>query len=535
MPRVRKIALRRRERDPLADLLGDAIGAERVLTFFRQCLTHGKGEFAGQPFEPLSFQESIIRDLFDSLDESGRRRYREALLMLPRKNGKTTLSAGIALYMTFCGEHGGQVVVAATSRDQASLLFSTACDAVEASPILRARAVVSRAQKKIVDRITRTTFRAISADAPTAHGLDLTAWIYDELHAAPNGELLDVLRTSTGARREPLGIVISTAGYDLESPLGRLYQHAKRVQVDSSIDPSFYARIYEAAESDDWLDEATWHRANPALGVFRSLDEMRAAAQRAKELPAQADAFRRLYLNQWAQAESTWLNMTKWDACGDNVSDGELYGLPCYGGLDLSATTDLSAFVLLIPYEGRVYVRHWAWVPGEGIVERERRDRVPYRQWSKEGRIEIVDGAVIDPRAVVRRIIELSQRWNIQRIHFDRWGMVGVVQDLEASGLTIGQMGQGYASMSSPTKELEACILSQRLAHGGCPLLRWQASCASISTDPAGNVKLVKPDRLKHTKRIDSIVALAMAMDGLMRVHGAAGAMDAFLDEPLVL
>jgi phage terminase large subunit-like protein len=229
------------------------------------------------------------------------------------------------------------------------------------------------------------------------------------------------------------------------------------------------------------------------------------------------------------------MNMQAWDECGSNVSDAELFGLPCYGGLDLSATTDLSAFVLVIPYDGRVYVRHWAWVPGENIIERERRDRVPYRQWAKEGRIELVDGAVISPQHVVRRVIELSQRWNIQRIQFDRWGLQGVVEELEGAGFTVAQMGQGYGSMSTPTKQLEADVLSRRLAHGGCPLLRWQASCATISTDPAGNVKLVKPDRLKHTKRIDSVVALVMAVDGLLRCGNAPAAMDEFLASPLML
>ncbi len=536
MPRLRKIALRRKETDPLVSLLEGTTGAARVLRFFEGCLLHGKGEWAGRPFRPLPFQEQIIVDLFDTLQPDGRRQYREALLMIPRKGGKTTMTAGLALQQTFDGEAGGQVVVAANSRDQASLLFNTAANMVEASPVLSMRAVVSRAQKRITDKRTKSTFRAISADAPTAHGMDLNCWIYDELHAAPNGELFDVLRTSGGARRQPLGIVISTAGHDLLSPLGILYQHAKRVLHDPSIDPSFYACIFEAAESDDWLDEATWFKANPALGVFRELDEMRATAQRAKELPGQADAFKRLYLNQWTAAAHTWMDMTKWDACGDDVPDSELEGLPCYGGLDLSATTDLTAFALAFPHpNGRVYLRHWAWVPEDNIIERERRDRAPYRLWADQGRVILAPGSVIDPRLVVRHIIEQSQRFRIERINFDRWGMVPVYEDLQGAGLQVVQMGQGYASMSTPTKDLQAAVLSQRLAHGGCPLLRWQAAAVTVTSDPAGNIKLVKPDRLKHTRRIDSVVALAMAFDGVLRCANSNGALDQFLAAPVVI
>jgi phage terminase large subunit-like protein len=308
----------------LKDTLGSLIGAERIMHFFRTLLKHSHGEYRGKPFEPLPFQQDIIRAIFDPLTADGRRQVREALLMIPRKGGKTTLSAGLALHSLYDGEQGGQVVVAANSReansrDQASLLFNAAADCVEQSPVLAARSIVSRSQKRITDRVSRSTFRAIAAESGTAHGLDLNAWIYDELHAATNDELLNVLRTSVGARREPLGIAISTAGFDLTSPLGQMYEHGKRWLADPTIDPYFHASMYEADEGDAWDDPVTWHKANPALGLFRSLEEMEIAAQRAQQIPSQQDAFKRLYLNIWTQQGSSWLDMRAWDACKRDI------------------------------------------------------------------------------------------------------------------------------------------------------------------------------------------------------------------------
>lgn len=240
-------------------------------------------------------------------------------------------------------------------------------------------------------------------------------------------------------------------------------------------------------------------------------------AERARQIPAQVDAFRRFYLNQWTESESAWLDMAAWDACSSTLPDEALKGAVCYGGLDLSSTTDLTAFVLVFPVEDRLYVRHWCWIPSEGIRERELRDRVPYRRWAEQGRIELTPGNVIDSRYIVRKVLELAQRYRIRRLNFDRWGATTVYQELQDGGLTVVEMGQGFAAMSAPTKELQSAVLSGRLAHGGCPVLRWQTSCCTVATDPVGNIKIVKADRLKHAKRVDSIVALAMAMDGVMR------------------
>lgn len=501
----------------MLELLGDTRGADRVLAFFRGCLTHVDGEWASRPFDPLPFQIDIIRGLFDPATMHGYRRIRKGLIFVPRKCGKTTLAAGLGLYMTFADEIGGQVVCAANSRDQAALLFQIAAAMVEASPVLSARAMVSRARKTIKDRITGTTFRAIAADAGKQHGLNLTCWIYDELHAATDRELLDVLDTATGARRQPLGLMISTAGFDKMSPLGEEYEYGTRVLADPSMDQHYYAFIAEAAESDPWDDERTWRKANPAAGEFRNLEELRIKAGEARQKPAMIETFKRLYLNMWTAADSTWLDMDAWDSCNGSIPDEELSGAECFGGLDLSVTTDLTAFVLLFEKSGNVYLRHWAWLPGEGVREREARDRVPYSRWAHLGLIELTPGPVIDHARVIARIKEAAARYDIQRIHFDKWGSPRVVADLEEAGIRLVEHSQNFAGMTAATKEFERAVLDGRLQHGGCPLLRWQAAAVTVRQDDAGNIKPVKPDRLRYAKKIDSIVAAIMALDGLMR------------------
>jgi phage terminase large subunit-like protein len=505
-----------------ADALGDALaglsGSARVITFIERFLKHDKGEMAGKPLLLLDSQKEIIRGLYDPKDAAARRLIRAALAFIPRKGGKSTFAAALAVYETFDRGPGASVVVAANSRDQASLLFLAAANMIEQCPELKARAATSRAQKRIVDRVTRSSFRAISSDSPTAHGLDLTCFIYDELHAAPNRELYDVLATSTGARAEALGLVISTAGFDKQSILGELYDHAKRVQHDPTLDPSFYAFIAEAEEGDAWDDERTWFKANPALGIFRDLSEMRQLAARAKQIPAQIDAFKRLYLNIWTASSGAWLSLAAWDDCGNSaVTDAELQGATAYAGLDLSSTTDLTslAIAFLLPDE-RVAVLTWNFIPGANLRDRELRDRAPYGRWIAEGRVEVAGAEVIDTRIVAARVLEECARWNVRFLCFDRWGSNAVIQTFTDAGLEVVQHGQGFRDMNAPTKHLEELVLTRRLAHGACPLLRWAASCVTVATDPAGNIKPVKPDRLSYTKRIDPIVALVMCLAPLM-------------------
>ena len=503
--------------DPIETALHGLSGSERVLRFFTAFLRHPSGELRGQPFEPLDFQRDFIRSVYDPMLPDGRRQVREAMLLLPRKNGKTGLCAGLGLYHSFAGEHLGQIVCAANSRDQSGLLFTSAVEMLDASPTLRDRAVVSRAAKRITDKHSRSTFRAISAEAGNAHGLNCSLWLYDELHMAKNDELLAALRTSVGARREPLGIVISTAGYDKLSPLGVLYDYARRWLADPTINPSFSATIYEAADNDPWDEEATWLKCNPAAGAFRSIEELRLSADRARQIPSEVDAFKRYYLNQWTSQESSWLDMSLWDKCAAEIPDEEIEGKTAYGGLDLSSTQDLTALTLLIPHGDRLVMRCWCWLPGDGIRDRELRERVPYRQWVADGHLELTEGNAVDLSHISRRVQEICSGFNVARVSYDRWGSTATAQELTDAGLTMAQLGQGFASLSNPTKALQTAILRQRLAHSGSPLLRWQASNCTVATDVTGNIKPVKMDRFKKRKHIDSIVAACMAMDGVER------------------
>jgi len=288
--------------------------ATRAIRLVNQ-LTHTKGPFAGQTFHLRPWQVKILKQLFKTRPD-GRRQYRTCLLMLPRKNGKTELAAALAIYfLLFDGELGGEVYSCASDKDQAALVFNVAAQMIRNDPELFAQCELVDSQKRIVHRKSGSFYRAISAEAYSKHGFNASVVIYDELHAAPSRELFDVMTTSQSARSQPVMLAISTAGYDRHSILWELYAHARKVQEHPALDPTFLPLIFEAPTDADWTDEKVWKRANPALGDFRSLEEMRVACARAKEIPAQENTFRRLYLNQWTEQASRWIQMPAWDAC----------------------------------------------------------------------------------------------------------------------------------------------------------------------------------------------------------------------------
>jgi phage terminase large subunit-like protein len=388
----------------------------------------------------------------------------------------------------------------------------------ETSSPLAARAQVMK--RVIVVPETMSAYRVLSADAYTKHGLNAHGVVIDELHAQPTRELVDVLITSTGARRQPLVVLMTTAGFDRESICWEYHEYARQVRDGIVEDESFLPVLYAAGEEEDWLDEATWARANPNLGVTVKLDYLRQEAQRARQVPAYQNTFRRLHLNQWTVQETRWLPMETWDACGAAFDVRLLEGMTCYGGLDLSSTWDLSSFVLCFPAETGeeeqyVWLPHF-WIPAENLAERVRRDRVPYDAWVRDGLITATEGNVIDYDVVVRDVEALAERFNIREMAFDRWGAFQVSQKLEGAGLTMVGFAQGFVSMSPPTKELLRIVLDRKLRHGGHRVLRWMADNMVVSTDAAGNVK---PNKAKSRERIDGMVAGIMALDRAIR-HG---------------
>lgn len=521
-----KTSTRKRSSGAKDEFYFDERAATVAVRFFERFLKHSKGEWSHRPFKLEAWQRNdIIRPLFGwKRTRDSTRRYRRAYIELPRKNGKSTLSAGMAgLLLYLDNEPSAEVYSAAAEREQAGIVFDEAKRMFEGSPELAARSEFYR--RTIYVPGTRSVYRVLSADAPTKHGLNVHGVIFDELHAQPNRDLWDVLNTGTGARRQPLMVMITTAGFDRTSICWEQHEYACGVLNGTNPDQEFFAYIAAADETDDWLDEGVWAKANPNLGVTISLDYLRAEALRAQMSPAYQNTFRRLHLNQWTQQETRWLPLEAWDRCAGSESAMQLpdllKGMPCYGGLDLASTSDIAALVLTFPKEDdddRFYWLPFFWVPRENLIERGRKDRVSYDAWVRDGWIKATEGNVIDYGVIVRDIEMLAERYNIKEVAFDRWGAFQVSQQLEAIGLTMVAFGQGYVSMSAPTKELLRLTLDSKLTHGGHPVLRWMADNVVVSTDPAGNVK---PNKAKATAKIDGIVAGIMGLDRATR-HGAA-------------
>jgi len=485
----------------------DTEAADRAVRFFEACLTHTKGEWAGTPLKLSDWQaDKIIRPLFGWKRADGTRKYRTAYIQIPRKAGKSTLAAGIALYLLMAdNEPGAEVYSAAADRDQAAIVFEMAKGMAEASEPLRKR--VKPFKRALTVPSTASTYKVLSSEAYTKHGLSAHGIVVDEVHALPDRELWDVLTTSTGARRQPLTVAITTAGFDRHSLCFELYDYACKVRDGIFEDPAFLPVIYEAAEDDDWKLPATWHKAHPGLGVSVKEEYFAAECAKAQQMPTYENTFKRLLLNIWTEQDTRWLPMDAWDACAAELPD--LEGRVCYAGLDLSTTTDITALVLAFPVGPVVYLMPFFWVPSEGIHKRAKRDRVPYDVWTKQGLIAATAGNVIDYDTIRARINELAERFNIKEIAIDRWNATHLATQLTGDGFEVIGFGQGFASMSAPCKELEKRVLGREIAHGGNPVLRWMASNVSVTMDAAGNMKA---DKAKSTERIDGIVAGLMAL-----------------------
>ena len=486
---------------------------------FIQCLCHTKGTWAGKPFELLDWQEQIIRDIFGILKPNGYRQFNTAYIEIPKKMGKSELAAAVALLLT-CGdfEERAEVYGCAADRQQASIVFEVAADMVRMCPALSKRVKILTAAKRIVYIPTNSFYQVLSAEAYSKHGFNIHGVVFDELHTQPNRKLFDVMTKGSGdARMQPLYFLITTAGTDTKSICYETHQKAKDIIEGRKIDPTFYPVIYGADENDDWTDPKVWKKANPSLGITVGIDKVRAACESAKQNPAEENAFRQLRLNQWVKQAVRWMPMEKWDRCAFAVNEDELEGRVCYGGLDLSSTTDITALVLVFPPtddDDRYIVLPYFWIPEDCMEQRVRRDHVPYDIWERQGLMQTTEGNVIHYGYIEKFIERLGERFNIREIAFDRWGAVQMVQNLEGMGFTVVPFGQGFKDMSPPTKELMNLVLGEKIAHGGHAVLRWMMDNIFIKTDPAGNIK---PDKEKSTEKIDGAVATIMALDRAIR------------------
>lgn len=486
---------------------------------FIESLKHTKGEWYDQPFKLIDWQEKIIRDLFGTLKPDGYRQFTTAYVEIPKKMGKSELAAAIALLLCCAdGEERAEVYGCAADRGQASIIFDVCADMIRLCPALNRRVKILTAAKRIVYTPTNSFYQVLSAEAYSKHGFNISGVVFDELHTQPNRKLFDVMTQGSGdARKQPLYFLITTAGNDVNSICYEQHQKAKDILEGRKIDPTFYPVIYGADEGDDWTSEEVWKKANPSLGITVDISKVRAACESARQNPAEENTFRQLRLNQWVKQAVRWMPMEKWDRCAFPVNPESLRGRVCYGGLDLSSTTDITAFVLVFPPEDeddKYVILPYFWLPEETLPLRVNRDHVPYDVWERQGFIETTEGNVIHYAHVERFIEQLGEKYNIREIAFDRWGATQMVQDLEGMGFTVASFGQGFKDMSPPTKELMKLTLEEKIAHGGHPVLRWMMDNVCARTDPAGNIKM---DKEKSTEKIDGAVATVMALDRAIR------------------
>jgi len=511
----------------------DETAAKVAISFFG-VLRHWKGEWAGRPVSLEPAQQFWIWSLFGWKRADGSRRFRTAYLEVGRKQGKTTIAAGAGLYLAFVdGEPGAEVYSAATMRDQARISHRDATRMVKSSPQLRQMIGVYR--DNLHELKSGSKFEPLSADYNSLDGLNVHGVIADELHAWPQPELWGVLKTGTGSRRQPLMLAITTAGVDQQGVCYRQREYVTRILKGILSDDAYFGIIYtldtkqdwpDLDQDDDWQDEANWLKANPMLGVSKKIESMREAAHEAANKPAELNQFLRWHLNVWTQAVTRWVNPIHWAACGTWPIDAEkLRGRACYGGLDLSQIYDITALVLVFPPDEeaeeseepepyQVICRFW--LPMDNMIERVRRDQVPYDVWVRAGFLKLTPGNVVDYDFILAEIEELAQEYDIREIGYDRYGATLVSQRLQDMGGEewVVPIGQGFLSMSPPLKELGKLIASHKLAHGANPVLTWMADNLVAVEDPAGNIK---PDKARSREKIDGVVALTMALDRAIR------------------
>lgn len=498
--------------------------ADKICRFVRR-LRLWEGDFAGQPFHLHGFQEAIVRRIYGPSTDDGARMVRIACIWIPRGNAKTTLAAGLGL-AHFLGpeaEAGGQVVMAAADRENAGIAFNSAHQFVLQDDTLAGRVRAIESRKTLGHPKTKSTLKAISHEAYSKHGLNVSFFLADEVHAWPLAEgrkLFKVVTDSMVKRSHPLTVIISTAGEGQGGLAWDLWQYSHKVATGEIEDPTFAPIIFAAPPEADWRDESAWHIANPAIAAgFCSLEELRIKARRIEHFPAEIADFRRFHLDQWQEgAAQPWLSLEIFDAAEAMTPVDELIGRPCWIGVDLSSVEDLTAVVAVFPVEsvgdGRRYdVLPMFFLPEAGLARKAEKDRADYLRWRDEGFLTVTGGNVVDHSAIVDHVVSLGERYGVQEIAIDRWNSTAVNTALQEEGFTVAQFGQGFASMAAPVKELKRAILSGHFRHGGNPILRMCFANVVAEKDAAENKKFTKE---RARGRIDGAVAAAMAVGRIL-------------------
>jgi phage terminase large subunit-like protein len=494
----------------------------RLIMELASTLKLTKATKSGRPeeFVVLPYAAKFFDELLGWKRPDGTRRYRRALWSMARKNGKTIYLALLALVLLiFDTEAEPEIVVVAGDFKQAGLVFQAVRSLIESNLELSQLLEITPYSQTVRNPTNGGTLRSISSEGHTKHGLNPSTVIVDEYHAlsSEHEELISAMATASGARRQPLFISISTAGSNPLSLYGREYDRAKKVLAGTVDDPTYLSHVYELPDGADWRDEENWHLANPALDIIidrQQLREMRDAALRSPHLE---NDFRRFFCNQWTQATSTWIPAHVLNKNDGPVIEEELRGVPCYGGLDLSQKNDLTCFTLIWEKNGLIYVRPWFYAPEEGIVEKGHHDGVDYKAWQEQGYIELIPGPTVSAVFVRERILQICSRFDVKQIAFDRYNSDEVVGYLTERGLNLVEFSQGYGAMNAPAKKIETTALEGGFRFGFNPILAWNFASSTISTDVYGNYKIVKPDRFKSSKRVDGVLALAMAIGAWQR------------------
>jgi len=489
----------------------DEVAANRAVDFIERFCTHVKGDLGGKPFLLEKWQkEDIIRPLFGWKKKDGRRKYRTCYVEIPRKNGKSNLSAAIALYMLFAdGEPGAEVISAAGDRAQANIVFSIAQEMVGNNKHLRERGKVLRNSI----HYKSSFYKSISAEASTKHGFNCHAVIFDELHTQPNRDLWDVLVTSTGARSQPLIIALTTAGHDRNSICFEVHEYARQVKQGTIIDDTFLPVLYHADESDDWRLESTWQKANPGYGSICKKEYFEQESKKAQTIPSYLNTFLRLNLNIWTSAEHAWIPDDIFMKGAKDIPFDKLHLMPCFGGLDIASTQDLTAFSMLFRDDDRdcFYLVLHQFVNQEKAESKKLSAGIDYLRWAKEGHITVTPGNVTDFRYVRDHIIEMCAQYDISSIGYDPRFSTYLVSELVENGIDMRPMAQNITMMNGPTKEFEMQMMKGNIIHGGNEVLRWQMASAVVYTDVNENKRVTK--ERNEAKKVDGVIASIIAMN----------------------
>lgn len=496
----------------------DKAKADRAVKFIEN-LCHTKGKWAGKRFWLLPWQEQLIRDIFGIVKPDGYRQFRTAFVEICKKVGKSELAAAVALYLLYAdNEPSAEVYGAAADRQQASIVFDVARQMVEMSPALLKRSKLMTATKRIVNYGNSGYYQVLSAEVGGKHGFSVSGLVFDEIHTQPNRQLYDVLtKGSSDARQNPLHFIITTAGTDRHSIAYELHTKAVDILEGRRVDPTFYPVVYGLKDDEDWEDEANWYKVNPSLGYTVDIERLRDAYREAKQNPADEVTFKWLRLNMWVSSTVAWIPDAIFMKGNEEIDLEALEGRDCYGGLDLSSTGDITALVLMFPprdEDEKYILLPFFWVPEETIPQRVKAASVPYDIWERQGYLLSTEGNVIHYDFIEKFINDLAEKYHIVEIAVDRWNATQMIQNLEGDGFTMVPFGQGFASMSGPTKDFYRLLMEGKIIHGGHPVLRWMAGNVVVDTDPAGNIKVTKA---KSKEKIDGIVAAIMALDRCIR------------------